>query len=148
LFWSPTLRLMSDVDPAVLQQLPLFADLSLADCERIASWCYTEDLAPGRVIAAEGAHDYAFFILLDGSATVTHGDTVVRTLGPGDHFGEKAILEKGIRSATVTADTQVTALVMMGFHFRELEATYPSVAATVHAHADQYSHDDEELESH
>ena len=70
-------------------------------------------------------------MILDGTATVSHGDNVVRTLDPGDHFGEKAILEAGLRTATVTADTRVTALAMMGFNFRELERHFPSVAAKI-----------------
>ena len=70
-------------------------------------------------------------MILDGTATVSHGDNVVRTLDPGDHFGEKAILEAGLCTATVTADTRVTALAMMGFNFRELERHFPSVAAKI-----------------
>jgi len=126
---------MRTSDPQRLQALPLFADLTPEDCQRIASWSYEEDYLPGRVLTAEGRHDYAFFVVLDGTATVSHGDTAIRTLGPGDHFGEKAILEEGIRTATVTADTPLTALVMMGFNFRELERHYPSVAETINAAA-------------
>ena len=89
------------------------------DCERIAAWSEEMEYQPGRVIVDAGTpRDYAFFVVLDGTATVSHQDRVVRTLGPGDHFGEKAILEDGIRTATVTADRRLTALVMMGFHFR------------------------------
>ena len=127
---------MGAPDPQRLHALPLFAELTLPDCQRIAAWSEETEYPPGRVITTEGERDYAFFMVLDGTATVSHQDRVIRTLGPGDHFGERAILEEGIRTATVTADTQLTALVMMGFHFRELEDNYPGVAATIDADAD------------
>jgi CRP/FNR family transcriptional regulator, cyclic AMP receptor protein len=136
---------MGTPDPHHLQALPLFAELTLADCQRIAAWCEETEYPPGRTIATEGRRDYAFFVVLDGTATVSHGDRVIRTLGPGDHFGEKAILEMGIRTATVTAETQLTALVMMGFHFRELEDQYPAVAGTIEADADRWAAADREL---
>ena len=85
-------------DPQRLQALPLFAGLTPEDHERIASWSYEEDYLQRRAITAEGRHDYAFFVVLDGTATVSYGDRAIRTLGPGDHFGEKAILEEGNRS--------------------------------------------------
>src|SRR5215470_4941875 len=126
---------MGRPDPQRLHAMPLFADLSLEDCQRIAGWCDEAEYTPGRAITTEGRHDYAFFIVLDGTATVSRGGRAIRTLGPGDHFGEKAILEEGIRTATVIADTPLTALVMMGFDFRELERLYPGVAATIDADA-------------
>ncbi len=70
------------------------------------------------------------------------GDRIVRALGPGDHFGEKAILEDGVRTATVTADTTVAVLVMIGYHFRELEAHYPEIGAAIHAESQLTGADD------
>ena len=127
---------------ARLQELPLFADLTLGECERISAWSEEVEFAPGRVIAREGTHAYSFFVILDGTASVSHGESVVRTLGPGDHFGEKAILESGLRTATVTAADRVTAMAMIGFNFRELERHFPSVASRIDGDAEAWGQAD------
>ena len=98
---------MGTPDPERLRALALFADLTPDDCQRIASWSYQEEFLPGRTIAAEGrARTTRSSSSSTGPPRCRTDARAIRTLGPGDHFGEKAILEGGVRTATVTADNQ------------------------------------------
>ncbi len=87
---------MGTLDPERLRALALFSDLTPPDLERIASWCSEEEFRTGRAITNEGRHDYAFFVVLDGTATVSHGDRAIRTLGPGDHFRGRRRSSRGV----------------------------------------------------
>jgi CRP-like cAMP-binding protein len=80
----------------------------------------------GAQLVGEGAPGYALFILLDGTATVTSGAAELATLGPGDFFGEIALLgSESRRSATVTATSPVTLAVMFGSDLRVFERDFP-----------------------
>jgi CRP/FNR family cyclic AMP-dependent transcriptional regulator len=79
----------------------------------------------------EGAPGYTFFVLTDGTAEVTSEGVTVATLGPGDFFGEIAILGGGRRTATVTSASPARLLVMFGTEFRQLEAAHPEIAAHI-----------------
>ena len=70
-------------------------------------------------------------MLTGGTATVTCDGECVADLGPGDFFGEIAILGDGRRSATVTASSPSSLLVMFGSEFRRLEAAHPDIAARI-----------------
>jgi len=59
---------------------------------------------------------------------VSVGDRVVRALGPGDYFGEMALLDGDQRSATVTADTELRCLGMTSWNFKSFVQDNPSVA--------------------
>lgn len=80
-------------------------------------------------MAGEGASGYSFFLLVDGTAVVTAGGTQLATLGPGDFFGEMAILGDGRRTATVTTTSSARLFVMFGTEFRRLQQAYPEIAA-------------------
>ena len=58
----------------------------------------------GQAIAVEGQSGIGFFVIADGTATVSQGGQDRATLGPGDHFGEIALIDDGVRTASVTAD--------------------------------------------
>jgi CRP/FNR family cyclic AMP-dependent transcriptional regulator len=80
----------------------------------------------GAQLIGAGAPGYSLFILLDGTATVTSGAAELAALGPGDFFGEIALLGgEGRRSATVTATSAVTLAVMFGSDFRVFERDFP-----------------------
>jgi CRP-like cAMP-binding protein len=83
----------------------------------------------GAQLIGEGAPGYSLFILLDGTATVTSGAAELETLGPGDFFGEIALIGgEGRRSATVAAASSVTLAVMFGSDFRVFERDFPEAA--------------------
>jgi CRP-like cAMP-binding protein len=76
----------------------------------------------------EGRQGVGFFLIVDGRAAVTVGGEVVNMLGPGDYFGEIALLRGNIRTATVTADTELRCLAMTAWQFKPWVAEHPQVS--------------------
>jgi CRP/FNR family transcriptional regulator, cyclic AMP receptor protein len=112
----------------LLKQVPLFADLDDRERAEIASAMKQRTFSAGQSIAVEGESGVGFFVIEDGEAKVTvHGDEV-RTLGPGDYFGEVALITQGPRTATVTADTDLKTYGMTFWDFRPLVEETPSLA--------------------
>lgn len=119
------------VDTEKLSTLPLFASIETAELQKLAAWFEARSVSAGVELTGEGAPGYSFFILADGAAAVTHGDATVAQLGPGDFFGEGAIVGGGRRNATVTTTAPSEVLVMFGTEFRRLQQAQPSVAAVI-----------------
>lgn len=119
------------MDAAVLRSVPLFAELSEHDRERIAMWADEIDVPEGKELATEGDFAYEFFVILDGTASVSHGGEVVAELGPDDYFGEIGLLESERRTATVTASSPLRAIVIFGPQFRHLEREMPELAQQI-----------------
>ena len=86
-----------------LADLPLFASLTPNERDLVAGWAELRTASPGDRICGEGASGYSFSVLCSGAADVTQHGRPLNVLGPGDFFGELAILGDGRRSATVTA---------------------------------------------
>ena len=102
----------------LLKRVPLFSDLDGAELQQIANSMKQRTFSAGQEIAVEGQSGVGFFVIEDGTAKVTvHGDEV-RTLGPGDYFGEVALITQGARTATVTADTDLKTYGMTFWEFR------------------------------
>jgi len=114
-----------------LAGIPLFDSLEPDERATIAPWFELESVSAGANLTGEGASGYSFFILRDGAATVTVDGTEVRTLGPGDFFGELALLGDGRRTATVTTDTPSQVLVLFGTEFRRLQQERPEIAERI-----------------
>jgi CRP/FNR family transcriptional regulator, cyclic AMP receptor protein len=112
----------------LLQRVPLFADLDRKEIEEIASAMKQRTFSAGQEIAVEGESGVGFFVIEDGQAKVTvHGEER-RTLGPGDYFGEVALITHGARTATVTADTELKTYGMTFWDFRPLVEDTPGIA--------------------
>ncbi len=88
-----------------LRSAPLLEGCTQAELSRVASLARRVDALDGEVLTAEGEPGDTFYLIATGSATVTRGGVRLASLGPGSYFGEIAILERGPRTATVTADT-------------------------------------------
>jgi len=115
-----------------LAGIPLFDTLEPDQRATIAPWFELEDVSPGVNLTGEGASGYSFFVLRDGAATVTVNGSEVRTLGPGDFFGELALLGDGRRTATVTAAAAPSqVLVLFGTEFRRLQQEHPEIAERI-----------------
>jgi len=114
-----------------LAGIPLFDTLEPDQRATIAPWFELEDVSPGVNLTGEGASGYSFFVLRDGAATVTVNGSEVRTLGPGDFFGELALLGDGRRTATVTAAAPSQVLVLFGTEFRRLQQEHPEIAERI-----------------
>jgi len=121
------------VDPSRLASQPLFADASEDEVAEAAAHFSERQVSPGAHLSKEGGAGYFFFVIESGTADVSHESAVVATLGPGDFFGEAAVLATTRRTATVTATSEMTVLEMFGADFAVLEAHSPSVHATVRA---------------
>ncbi|HEV3478190.1 MAG TPA: cyclic nucleotide-binding domain-containing protein [Gaiellaceae bacterium] len=112
----------------LLKRVPLFADLEDRDRQQIANSMKQRRFSAGQQIAVEGESGVGFFVIEDGQAKVTVGGDEVRTLGPGDYFGEVALITQGARTATVTADSDLTTWGMTFWDFRPLVEDTPSIA--------------------
>ena len=112
-----------------LARVPLFAGLSDEQRGILAEWFEVSDASAGTALVTEGAAGYSFYVLLDGAAEVTVGDEIVATYGPGDFFGEMAILGGGRRNATVTVTAPSRLLSLFGTEFRMLQQVQPEIAA-------------------
>ena len=85
----------------------------------------------GEAIIREGRFGSEFYVILRGQVCVDQGGTRVATMGPGDHFGELAVLSPGPRTAGVTALTPVTALVLTSRGFEQARRDVPELADIV-----------------
>ena len=101
-----------DTKVDALRRAPLFSELSRGELEELAK--VTEDLEveAGKVLCREGETAREFFVILEGDVDVDRDGERVRTLGPGDFFGEIALVEHVRRTATVTARTPLRFFVL------------------------------------
>ena len=104
----------------LLRRVPLFADLERRELESIAQSLKERTFPAGQVIATEGQHGVGFFVIEEGTASVSIGGEERGRLGPGDYFGEIALIAGGDRTATVKADTELRCLGMTFWEFRPL----------------------------
>ena len=111
-----------------LKRVALFSDLNQRQLGRLGRLFRERRLAPGMSVVREGTMSgIGFFIISEGDATVTVGGKKVATLGPGDHFGELAMISESERTATVTAETQVVCLEIPFWDFKEFALKNPDV---------------------
>jgi len=114
-----------------LQTVPLFSTLSPEELAALISHFEERQVLPGAHLTTEGASGYTFFVIESGTVEVERDGTVINTLGPGDFFGETAILSGERRNATITATSEVDLLVLFGTEFRILERDWPGIAAKI-----------------
>ncbi|HEX6062061.1 MAG TPA: cyclic nucleotide-binding domain-containing protein [Candidatus Limnocylindria bacterium] len=103
---------MADARAARLKAIPLFAGCSAKQIQFIATQVEDMDFAAGRVLCKEGQSGADFFVLLSGAADVTRKGRKIAKMGPGDFFGEIALVDGGPRTATVTTTTPSRCLVL------------------------------------
>jgi CRP-like cAMP-binding protein len=108
-------------DPvAALQRVQFFADMDRRQAEQIARLLKERPFKKGETVIMEGSGGAAFFLIDTGEATVTCKGVHLATLGPGDYFGELALIDGGVRSATVTAATDLVCYGLTFWEFRPL----------------------------
>ena len=115
----------------LIRKVPLFARCSRAELKEIALLADEIDLHEGKEMTREGAPGREFFVLLHGTADVKKNSRRVNTLGPGDFFGEIALVSREPRTATVIATSPVRALVITDRSFRRLLDDAPQVQTKV-----------------
>jgi CRP-like cAMP-binding protein len=111
----------------LIKHVPLFGSASKSELAEIASIADEVDLPAGRTLIAEGDSGREFFVLIDGTADVTQEGRHIRKLGPGDFFGEIALISKAPRSATIVTTSPVRALVITDRAFRQLLDHSPNI---------------------
>lgn len=116
---------------ALLRRVPLFADCSRSELVEVAICADERDVPDGHELTREGERGREFFVLVEGTATVQRGGAKVADLGPGDWFGEIALLTYKRRSATVTATSPIRMLAITDRDFRRVVETTPRVALRV-----------------
>ena len=104
----------------VLRRVPLFADLNTREVEKIARLFKERRFSEGETVVREGSGGAAFFLIDSGQATVSVGGKDRGTLEPGDYFGEISLIDKGARSATVTASSDLVCYGLTFWDFRPL----------------------------
>jgi CRP/FNR family cyclic AMP-dependent transcriptional regulator len=121
---------MPDVDDT-LARVPLFSGVKPKDLKKLGKRMQERSFNEGDEITTEGRSGIGFFVIEHGNATVSIGGKIVRTLGPGEHFGEVALIDSGPRSATVIATTDLRCRGMSAWEFRPFVEEHPEVAWTL-----------------
>jgi len=111
-----------------LASVPLFAACSQKDLQRIARASDEVQIPEGRTLMKQGDVGRECFVLVDGKVKVERNKRKVAMLGPGAYFGELSLLDKGPRTATVTAETDCTVLVLGPREFSGVLDEVPQLA--------------------
>jgi CRP/FNR family transcriptional regulator len=119
-------------DPAdALRRVPLLAGLQDRERERLARELHERTFPAGSTVVSEGATGTGFFVIAEGTASVTVTGQDRGRLGPGDYFGEMALIDEAPRSATITADSDIRAYGMTPWEFKPFVLGHPEVAWTL-----------------
>ena len=125
------------MDAAQLESIALFAALTLDERETVAQACEEVEIEAGATLVREGDFGFAAYAIREGTAEVVHDGAVIRALGPGDMFGEIAILSGGRRTATVVASTPMKVVTVLNRDMWRLERESPEIAAALRATIDE-----------
>jgi CRP-like cAMP-binding protein len=112
-----------------LRLSPLFAGLTDSELERVAGELEEKHVVRGAVLARAGEFAYDLVVVAEGTAEVLIGGETVRTLGPGDMFGEVGVVERGRRTADVMATSPMRLLTMRIWSFNKLADEIPEFGA-------------------
>jgi CRP/FNR family transcriptional regulator, cyclic AMP receptor protein len=121
------------VDSERLKNLPLFAELDDAERADVAACARELTVEAGTTLTTEGEHAYELFVIESGEAEVRKGGEVIRSLGPGDAFGEIGLLATGTRTASIVATTPMKLVAIFAREFKQLEARMPQIAEDLRA---------------
>ena len=111
-----------------LQNVQLFSTLEQEDMEELARQLHERRFPEGGEVTTEGSTGAGFFVIAAGNAEVLVGGEHRATLGPGDYFGEVALIDDGIRSASIVAATDLLCYGLTPWEFRPFVEEHPKVA--------------------
>ena len=118
---------------ARLKDIPFFASLTRSELTLVGRQADELDVKAGTVLAKEGDLGREFFVVESGTAEVTKDGEHIAEMGPGDFFGEIALIAEERRTATVTATSPMLVIVMSRAGFRAIDSQLPAVHARVAA---------------
>jgi CRP-like cAMP-binding protein len=112
----------------LIKRVPLFEKLSEKELKRLALNFTERNFREGQELTAEGQGAAGFFVIESGEANVTVDGEARRTLGPGDYFGEIALIDSGRRTATITATSGGRSWGLTPWQFRPLVEENATIA--------------------
>jgi len=118
---------MADV-AETLAGVPLFQGVKPKELKKLAGRMEERTFMEGDAITTEGKSGIGFFVIEDGNASVSIDGKIVRTLAPGDYFGDVALIDSGPRSATIVATTDLRCQGLTAWEFRPFIEEHPEVA--------------------
>jgi CRP-like cAMP-binding protein len=126
---------------ATLRAVPLFAGLDERSLQAVAVLARELPTKAGDVLMLEGEPGDAFYVIVDGTIRVEHGDRTVRSLTAGGFLGEIALVEHGARTATASCVTDCRLLEIRHHEFDRLLDTMPDVRRRIEAAAERRARD-------
>jgi CRP/FNR family transcriptional regulator, cyclic AMP receptor protein len=121
------------LDASRLKSIPLFQNVPDEELGQIATFAQEILVDEGRELVREGDFSYEFMAIEEGEAEVTRHGEHLADLGPGDFFGEIGLLEKTLRTATVTAKTPMRLVTLTGWDLKRMERHIPEAIERVRA---------------
>ncbi len=117
----------------LIAQVPLFSTLDRRSMEAVATLAREVTLPVGTVLMREGEPAESFYVIVAGTIRVERAGAPIRSLTDGGFLGEIALVEQGERTATATCVTDCQLLVLGGFEFDRVMATFPDIRTRVSA---------------
>ena len=114
-----------------LREVPFFGTLSKKELAAVARQTDEIDVREGEDLAREGDIGKEFFVIIEGTAEVVRGEDKIAELGPGEFFGEMALVSDDRRMATVRATKPMRMIVMSRQSFREIDRSMPQVHSAI-----------------
>jgi voltage-gated potassium channel len=119
------------MDPERLKVIPVFASLDDETLRAIATFATETSVPAGKHLLNEGDYAYEFMAIEEGEAEVVRNGERVATLGPGEFFGEIAVLEKTLRTASVIALTPMRIVTLSHWDLKRVGGALPQIRATL-----------------
>lgn len=115
----------------LLHRIPLFSAFDRRKLERLGMLADEVDVSAGYTLMRQGDSGAEMYVIVSGQVSVERDGTRLNTLGPGDFFGEIALLDGGPRTATVTAEQDCRLLVITHREFHSMMDEFPEIASEV-----------------
>jgi CRP-like cAMP-binding protein len=115
----------------LLKRTPLLAGLTRDDLNEVGRLADEVDIPAGKVLMKEGEPGREFYVIVDGTVRIERGGKAIRTMGPGDFFGDIALVVERPRIATVIVETDSRFLVVGHREFHSLMDRFPSIRISV-----------------
>jgi CRP/FNR family transcriptional regulator, cyclic AMP receptor protein len=112
----------------ILREVPIFSGLKPKELRKLAGEVHDVSFEAGKHLAEDDSFGSTFFVVVEGTLAVSVHGAEVRKLGPGDYFGEMALVDRESRSASVVAETDTRCLVLSRPVFRPFAYHHPEVA--------------------